>query len=266
MNSSFLYSILPAWADPRPPLDEDSIAWLFDTYAWALTHLDSGVFGHDSQLVLPTREFFPDPANSPQALSEHTFKRVRDYAGLINWPLDLVAPGTQVQTTMPSLTFQQGFRGNQAEIDAGYDFNNRIKISYNPNQLKQPAGLIASYAHNMAAAVVYYAGGEVPGGRQNWGQATEVVACFMGFGLMFANSAYTFRGGCGSCYSAAANRQASLGEDDVTYALALFCVLKQIPTRQVLPHLKKYLRPMYKRCVKDINKRRDSLSRLQALV
>ena len=139
-------------------------------------------------------------------------------------------------------------------------------MSFNPNQLKQPAALIASYAHQMAAVLVHYSQDEVPGGAANRPQATEVIACFMGFGLMMANSAYNFRGGCGSCHRAATDRQSMLAETDVTYALALFAELKGIPAKAVTPHLKSYLRPVYKQCVKDIRRRQDSLAALKALL
>ncbi len=45
---------------------------------------------------------------------------------------------------------------------------------------------------------------------------------------MFANSAFTFRGSCGSCYNPNATRDTYLSEQEATYALAIFAVLKGI--------------------------------------
>jgi len=67
----------------------------------------------------------------------------------------------------------------------------------------------------------------------------------MGFGVLFANSAYTFRGGCGSCYNASANRQASLSENEILFALAVFCHLKKIDTKRANQGLKKHLKSSF---------------------
>jgi hypothetical protein len=92
---------------------------------------------------------------------------------------------------------------------------------------------------------------------------TELLAVYLGFGLMFANSAFTFRGGCGSCYNPAANRDAYLSEQEATYALAIFAVLKDISNSTVTGHLKSHLRGFYKKAVKEINQRTDDLTRLR---
>jgi hypothetical protein len=90
-----------------------------------------------------------------------------------------------------------------------------------------------------------------------------VVAVFLGFGLLFANSAFNVRVGCGgSCATPANDRQNFLSQYDITYTLALFGVLKEIPDKQVLRHLKASLRGHYKHCVKDIRARPDALAGL----
>ena len=104
-----------------------------------------------------------------------------------------------------------------------------------------------------------------PGGVQYWPQATELLAVYLGFGLMFANSAFTFRGGCGSCYNPAANRDAYLSEQEATYALAIFAVLKGISNSTVTRHLKSHLRGFYKKAAKEVNQRLadDQYNRMQ---
>jgi len=84
-----------------------------------------------------------------------------------------------------------------------------------------------------------------PGGIEYAVEASEVLAVFMGFGVLFSNSAYTFRGGCGSCYNASANRQASLSESEILFALAVFCHLKKIDTKSATQGLKKHLKSSF---------------------
>ena len=95
---------------------------------------------------------------------------------------------------------------------------------------------------------------------------TELIATFLGFGVMLANTSYQFRGGCGSCYNAAANRQTGFSEEEMIYSLALFCQLKGIANKEVLPHLKSYLRTVYKKSVRDIVRNGDEFTRLQERV
>ena len=91
-----------------------------------------------------------------------------------------------------------------------------------------------------------------PGGAEYWPHVTELLAGYLGFGLMFANSAYTFRGGCGSCYNPNANRDAYLTERQSTYVLAIFATLKNLPVASVSKHLKGHLRGFYKKAAKEI--------------
>ena len=56
-----------------------------------------------------------------------------------------------------------------------------------------------------------------------------------------------------------------ISQYDTTYALALFCHLKEIPPRALLPHLKKSLRGFFKRAMKDISGRGEALGQLRAI-
>jgi len=82
---------------------------------------------------------------------------------------------------------------------------------------------------------------------------------------LLANSAYTFCGGCGSCYNAMANRQPALTELDSVFTLALFCRLKGIKTKAATQHLKKHLKSSYKQAVKQIDQRLEQVNDLKQL-
>ena len=88
----------------------------------------------------------------------------------------------------------------------------------------------------------------------------------MGFGLFLANSALTVcRGGCSGC-GTSVQTLGYLTEDEFVYALAIFCVLKDIQNTEVEPHLKKTLRPFFRMAVKEIRKTRaDDILRLKSL-
>jgi hypothetical protein len=138
-------------------------------------------------------------------------------------------------------------------------------VFYNPQQTLKPEDMSASYAHVIAQHLIIQSTLPPPGGMQFFAEASEVLASMMGFGVLLSNSAYTFRGGCGSCYNAMANRQPALTELDSVFTLALFCRLKGIGHKEATMHLKKHLRPSYKQAIKQIDQRLGTLNQLKQL-
>ena len=248
---------------PKPLLDEDSTLWLFDAFAWSLRNFDAEVFFHEAILVTPSNKHFPGRESSAQGMANLIFEQVKNYAGLKHWPCHVVDANSGIDANKTQPRIESPLRGSKSAAVDTVDESNKLIIPYNPSQLAKPEALIASYAHILGHYLGQTASEPPPGGEQFWPQATELLAVFMGFGLMIANSAYTFRGSCGSCYNPLAERSASLSQDEATYALAVFCCLKNIPNRDVLPHLKSYLRPIFKTAVREIkNVRNEDLARL----
>ncbi|MGD8592569.1 MAG: hypothetical protein PVF82_07035 [Gammaproteobacteria bacterium] len=253
----------------KPLLDEDTTHWLFDAFAWSLKNFDSQVFYQETILVTPSNQHFPGRESSAHGMADLIFEQVKTHAGLKHWPCHLV-DNNDPRLNAPAQVMLEGpLRGSQADSNsvntAQAEEARQLLVPYNINQLAKPEALIANYAHILAHYLGQTAGELPPGGEPFWPQATELLAIFMGFGVMVANSAYTFRGGCGSCYNPLAERSAFLSQDEATYALAIFCVLKDIPTSAVLPHLKKYLRPVFKTAIKEIKHKDDELTKLRAV-
>lgn len=247
----------------KPLIDEASCDWMFATFAWALTNFDQHEFFQRTQLIQPTNEFFPGNIDSRHGMAETIFDHVVSYTGLGHWPLQLQAPeyfSGQVPALLDLSVIQRN--SSTANTLPAVIASQPLAMTYNPQQASKPGDLASSYAHHLAQHLVAQSQQVPPGGVDYFNASTEVVAIFMGFGVMMANSAYTFKGGCGSCYNAQANRQASLSEDNVIFALALFCRLKQIPTAQATRHLKGYLRSNFKQALKQIERQPQQLQQL----
>lgn len=248
----------------RPILDEESVEWLFDLYDWALRNFGAEIFFHQTVLVAPTNQFFPGTANSSEAMAQMIFDKVRDYAGLKHWPCRLTSQQS-CATQSPRIAIAGAIRdmnGQEPEVTE----QERLMIAYDPQQVNNPEAIIASFAHTLAHYMGSMAQEMPPGGEDNWPQVTEVLAVFLGFGLMFSNSAFNYRNkACGSCQPVTVNRQAWLSQYDITYALAIFAVLKEIPAGQVNRHLKKSLRAFFKKAYRDVQKRTARLEQLTAL-
>lgn len=251
---------------PRPLIADDSAQWIMDAAQWVLTHFDREEILNRSRLIQPSNEFFPGRVDSIHSKAQNIFNHTLTYCGLAHWPFQLQAPGA----FLPIDTQQFPLEGlPQGSIERNSEqplapLNSRLplNISYVPQQVGKPEDLSSSFAHFIAQHAVLQARELPPGGAEYFPEATELLAVFMGFGVMFANSAYTFRGGCGSCYNAAANRQATLSEDEVVFALALYCQLKAIPKSEATRYLKKYLRGSYKKALKQIERHTPALENM----
>ncbi|MEN8171033.1 MAG: hypothetical protein ABFS08_12495 [Pseudomonadota bacterium] len=247
----------------QPLLDDESIQWLFDTYAWALRNFDAVVFRDKSILVLPNDRFFPGRVESVEGMAGLICDKVKEYAGLAHWPTRLL-DGRQCQLEeTPKLLLEGPLRGGKGIDPAEVEEARRLPILYDPALINNPEAMIASFAHSFAHYLGTMAKEAPPGGEENWAHITEVLASFLGFGLVMANSALNVRiPRCGSCGPAPVDRQSFLSEHDMTYALAIFCALKEIPNSEVLPHLKSSLRGFYKRAMREI-KQSDRLQKLK---
>ncbi|WP_083690249.1 hypothetical protein [Colwellia sp. UCD-KL20] len=266
------------------PVIEDSVHnWIADTYAWAITHLNGDFLKNDSQLILPTNKFYPGRVSSVHEMAQQVFSQTVKYAGMENWPLVLVEPHKASTNEIPKLSTSRLLRGasanitianentydsgNLAEVSYGGESitrgnivnKNLIEISYNPAQVNQPQDLVSSFAQILASLLVYHSPELPPGGKEYIPQTIDLVACFMGFGVIFSNTAFQFKGGCGSCNNRQANRQSTLTELETVYCLAVFCQLKNINKSDVLPHLKRHLKSTFKGAVKQLNQQTSEL-------
>jgi hypothetical protein len=234
----------------KPLLDPNTTQWITDTFAWALEHFELSVFKQDSQLILPSNKFYPGNVSSVHEMAQSVFENTLKYAGMQNWPIVLVEPQAFSQKTMPQVELSTELRGQKAQIHV-ID-GQSIEVSYNPNQINQPQDLVASFAQAFATILLIQSQKLPPGGKEFVPQSIDLIACFMGFGVMFANTAYQFKGGCGSCYNPYANRTAALSEQEVVYCLALFSLLKSISAKEVTSHLKSHLRSDFKKAIHEL--------------
>lgn len=249
----------------EPLLEAESALWIYDTFEWALTHFDADEFFKRSRLIQPTNEFFPGRVDSVHAKAENIFQHTLKHCGLKHWPFALQEPQYFQNLPPQRLALDSVNRHSNDDNLPAITGHAPLLLSYNPQQTLKPEDLASSFAHGLAQHLVMQTQQLPPGGAEYFAEATEIVGVFMGFGVMFANSAYTFRGGCGSCYNASANRQATLSENEVVFALALYCRLKGISSNDASRHLKKYLKSPFKKAIKQIDAEPEVLVRLLKL-
>ena len=242
----------------RPIIDNPSAEMLRVTFEWFLDNFDREYFNTSTELVYPTRESFPDRANNEFDMAKSLCSRILKYAGLSHLPIKLVPPQYLIHEMPPLLNIDTDTRGLHkfpASVQSLAD-GRTLEISFASAMMKKPMDLVGSMSKAIAQHYLYQSQKLPPMGVDGFDATSEVLSIFFGFGIMIANSAYTFRGSCARCYDPRANRTAALSEDEAVYCLALFCHYKKIENKHVTPYLKGYLRGSFKKARKQV--RRDT--------
>ena len=260
--------MLSTFFKTKPVIDETSKQWIFDTFAWCIDQLDGEFFNEKSELILPNNLFYPGSASSVEEMADKIYSNTLNYTGMTAWPLKLVSSEHFNQKPMPQLTFGSRLRGETAKVSSqassqlsykvegqtvAASLDSNIDIAFHSSQLNQPQDLIAYLVQVQAGILVNQHGELPPGGKEALPQTIDLVACFMGFGVIFANTAYQFKGGCGSCNNRNLNRQPALPELETVYALALFCVIKGVNVKPVKKALKSHLYKPFRQAHKEIS-------------
>ncbi len=231
---------------PKPIVSPASAAWIEACFAWANEHFDGHKFLHNTRLIQPTNQDFPGRVDSPTAMAATVLNHVMNYSGVTQCPWRLAHLTAEAPSLPPLLPLNPNQRSGDlaAQQWAPGEF---LPVYFHPEQCKQPGDLAATFATVLAQHMIIQARQTPPGGLEFFSNAAEVLAVFLGFGVLLANSAYNFRGSCAKCYNPMANRQAELTEAEVVYALALFINSKNIPPKEATRHLKPHLKSLLKK-------------------
>lgn len=248
-------------------IDSDTRQWLFDTFAWALTHFGSDIFYEHTQLVTPTDAYFPDSISniSETEIAEKLFYQVKHHAGMEDWHCQLQPQASNVNPRVGYFAIQD------TPVQPLGTFSMQINyiktVTYDPDLVCQPTALIATFAHELGHYLSYSTDTPPPGGDELYEPATDLLAVFMGFGLFMANSAFNFQQTRGAFTEGwQYQSQGYLNEQSLTYALAIFCILKNIDNNVVETHLKKSLHRHFRRSVKDILNNHIEIEQLREIV
>lgn len=225
-------------------LDEESIYWMLDVFDWALMNFGGQLSQTETRLIYPNNAYFPGKENSAEGMAALIFSQVKAYAGIAALPCDLQNETGNSHAVPPER--------DSAELPVMSDSKKQV-FMYHTHMLNNPEVLIASFVHQIAFHIVSSAHNPPPGGNENRPHAAEILATIMGFGVIMANTANTQKiRSCGSCSGPAVERESFLSQYDMSYALAIFCILKNIPVKTATLHLKKTLRAFYKKSCKEI--------------
>jgi hypothetical protein len=253
----------------KPLLHSTASEWIFDAYEWALRNVGTDIFYGDTILVQPTSKHFPDRIDDIDRMAETLFERVKGFAGMQNWRCELHAQEVDPDPIVSPTVVIKGAPSSPAgtfSVRKSADEDVRtVRITYNPDQLRDPGSLIATFAHELAHYEAHSIQEEPPGGEECDEHATDLLAVFNGFGIFLANSAFSFQQFQSvDAQGWSSRRQGYLNQYELIYALAIFCVLKSIGRAEIEPHLKRSLIPSFRKAIREIEAGED-IARLKSI-
>ncbi len=161
----------------KPVLSDEDLVFMLETYAWLLKYFGGEAFYNEATIVLPTKEFFPNPVNNPEQAAVEAFIKVKEYSGMLEWPCELERQEDDID---PIVALTLAVEGTPRTPLGTFSANEReqITISYNPAVVGNPTQMIATFAHELAHYLTATCPEPPPGGWDNWEFATDIAATF----------------------------------------------------------------------------------------
>ncbi|HEU5137732.1 MAG TPA: hypothetical protein VFU13_21495 [Steroidobacteraceae bacterium] len=222
----------PFRAKPKSFLDAPRRDWQFAVYAWLLRNCGGYPKFLETTLVLPIEEHFPANGMRGHAAVAALFRRVRDHAGMADWPCAVEPEAKEPRAALAT--------------------SERIPvITYRPGEL--PAmSMVGAFAHELARMLVETFEEQVPGGAPLHDPAIDLAAVFLGFGVFMANSTIEAA-------------RYDLNEGEFVHALAIFCLLRKIDPETVARHLNPHLRKYLRLAARDLAQHEPQFHRLRSV-
>jgi hypothetical protein len=221
--------------------------WLHQNYRWLEDNLAPRDAGAPRRLILPTPEFFPMRNTRDHAFASAVFDRTRDYLDMAEWPCRLTAQDDEDRERREAL-YRGGAVGDGRSQGAAGTFSagEEIEITYAPDLLSDPTGLVATLAHELAHYLLFDIEGDPPAGWDELEPLTDLTAVVEGFGVFLCNNAFNFgQWNDGQWQGWQWNTRGYLNTAELGFALGIFCVRTSTPAAIVLPHLKSNPRQVF---------------------
>ena len=226
---------------PKRPLSEDEWDWQLASFNWMIKEFGGIEENPDNVLVLPTPEFFPKTSADPEQKAQEIFDRVKQLAGMEEWPTRLEQGEKSRDLTLghgQEIKHERHAPAGDYQLKQGDDGNHFALIRYNPSHIDDPAKLIATFAHELSHYLMNTAKTAPPGGWDVHELTTDLCSVYLGFGIFLAMTAWNFQGrNDGWQYE----RQGYLNERMLVTGIAIWETLAGRDPLHALPYLKPHL-------------------------
>lgn len=247
-------------------VDKHTAAWTVDRFGWILETYGPDKPVSNTELVLPTAEFFPS-SGCPETGIEEIFRNVARHAGVADWSFEIDAVDDNTARPVGSaLLLQPLTQASPVQANDNAEDPQSWPISYPARFATSPAPLIACFAHQIAWHLLHQTDWPEAFGPDEVGGLCDLVTVYLGFGVFLSNSAYEFEGySLGLESGWVSERQGSLSEVSILFATALFLRLQNGKPDIVRDHLKPKLRGHFDKAIQQVDSMEEDLAYLRSL-
>lgn len=203
-----------AWIQSSCQIDAENKAWIDRSLTWL-----SKKFGPeflDSEVILPTDEYFPDWYDGSETAAETLFERVCEYMRVDSSEIDL----NFYEESHPDSTL--GIAGTHYGTAGLYESGWRQAVSIETSHLDDPMALVGTMAHELGH-VHLLGDGHITADADYHEPLTDMLTVYFGLGIFTANSVIresNWRGGGMEGWSV--GRLGYLSGPMYAYAFAVF--------------------------------------------
>ncbi|TYK67398.1 hypothetical protein [Colwellia echini] len=294
--------MLSALFKVKPIIDEASKEWIFDTFAWCMAQMNGEYFQPNQQLIL-TDMLYPQNLQCVEAIADKVLTKTNQYIGMSNTAISLTPVKQFYHTynfecsvddlTKPtrkpffsSTLYREHYQARNATT-ANENNNIPLEIGYHESQLNQPDTFIAYLVEKQLTHIVKQQGVNPPTRKvtltravddksphkQTLTKTVDLIACFMGFGVIFSRAASHLQSESNvesnknkrseiknvvknnikpkvSTNTALINKEHT---EEIIYALALFCAIKNSDTKVIKQELTTDLYKLFNKAYKEVS-------------
>jgi hypothetical protein len=244
----------------RTFLDPDVEEWHLDVWATLIERFGAALSVADTPVALPTRAFFSPTEATGHAKAVHVFDCVKAVMQMQDWPCALVQQGHR--TTGQQVSAFVHIAGDEAPNGTfRVEPDGAVVITYSPDLLDDPMGLVATLAHELAHYLLASESDLVE--DETHELMTDLTVAYTGLGVFGANAAFSFEQH-GDAFSQGWRSRSSgyLSPRSWAFALAVFGELRGDDGG-----MERYLKPeiegLRRQAVKYLRKRPDLLADLR---
>lgn len=243
-------------------LDPDIEAWHLETWRTLLDRFADELPITETPVALPTRDFFPPTEATGHARAEHVFACVKSIMGMSdNWPCALEMQPRRM-TGQQVAEFVTIAGDNDPNGTFRIEPDGEVIVTYAPDLLDDPTGLVATLAHELSHYLLAGQGDLVE--DETHELMTDLMVAFTGLGVFGANSAFSFQQ-FGDAFSQGWRSRGAgyLSPRSWAFALAVFGELRG-DDGGMGAHLKPEIESLRRQAVKYLRKSPDRLAALRA--
>lgn len=228
------------WLRPRCPVDQGAKRWTEDRLGWLLAQFGTQRL-RDSNVIIPTRDFFPDLYDNSESAARALFARVCGFMG--------IAP-SEVELEFYQPTHRPGFARSlvRSSLSWAGQFERRHRqnlVRVDVTLLPLPESLIAVFSHELAHQLLLGEGRicELDRDRE---LVTDLSTVFFGLGVFNANECLRNRFRLNR-RGDEVGRMGYLTPPTWSYALAVWCWLRRDDGSKWAKWLRPPLRRVFRR-------------------